>query len=516
MEDSYFPCPLCYKTCPVPTMGIITLPDHKVLANLIDTVKAPSSTHQCTVCAGRGRKDLAVYYCVKCEDFKCDDCSRNHKKARPTRDHLMVRISSVTSDKAEPSSSKIVSRFGRHGHDLCNPFAICGNKADDVVVSNDSNDLAIFVSGGKCKKHLDQTPYAGPLKNHSSNRAVTFTLEGYIAVAMRRRIEGDSHTCVAVVQSLAGREVGVCLVKISDSTRSIPTGIAVMARNQLVVSDAGLHCVYIFDNNYRFLRKFGKKGTKNNRFQSPNHVAVNLRDDILVSDYGNHCVKIFDERGNFKIKIGSMGTWEGELLHPMGLCVDPMGNTLVADRDNHRIQVYDHHGYFMQSVVKDTFEKGRDIRPEDVTFNNSDQLLVLVKGIEGLDFAEIRVYDYDIAGERKCHGSSRRRRHSSQSPNPSPHKSLSDDTFPSFDSFPSSITPTGKRILAPIAEYHKKAYVRPLNFEANNNKVGRTPSAPILDMSGPDYDPAYVAKTSKSTDKHQETLKTSSKICVVM
>ena len=449
-----------------------------------------------------------------------------------TWDHLMVRVSSMEyAHKAQSGAAKVVAKFGRHGEDLNSPSSLCTNKADDVIVSNDNNDVVVFSATGSCKKHLNQQPFYGDTTRfpHHPNRCVSFTQEGYLAVAIRKKSAGEAATCVAVIQSLAGREIGTCVTKVGEFTHCIPSGIAVLMNGNIVVSDAGNHCIYIFDNKFKFVRKFGKKGTGNSKFLTPYYVAVNSYDEILVSDYGNHCVKIFDERGKFKRKIGSMGQGRGQLLHPMGVCTDFDGNILVADRDNHRVQVFDALGSYRTVIVKDTFEKGQDIRPTDVSFNNSGNLLVLLKGIEGEDFAEIRTFQYDLleVTHRRSKRRSSSRRHGSAPPggrqqtqSPSGYEATNGQLaieFPSMERHGSSKPKSSQdRSGLPPSGRAQKAYVRPLTFEANLENR-RPPTPPV---SGYTDDDVYGGYDSDGYDYHprrqQPNEKQSSKICSIM
>ena len=138
----------------------------------------------------------------------------------------------------------------------------------------------------------------------------------------------------------------------------------------------------------------GKWGSRNSQFKYPYHVTVNSSNDILVSDYGNHCVKILTSRAKFKSKFGTMGTGDGQFMHPVGLCTDRYGNIFVCDRDNHRVQMFSDAGKFLAMIVKNTCKDGMDIRPQDVAITGNGHLLVLLKGVEGVEFAQINIYQY--------------------------------------------------------------------------------------------------------------------------
>ena len=98
---------------------------------------------------------------------------------------------------------------------------------------------------------------------------------------------------VAVVESLAGRLVSQCEVKPASRGElpPWPYGIGTTESGHVVVSDAANHCVYVFDVDFRLVRRFGRRGSRNRQFKSPRHLAITADNDIMISDYGNHCVK---------------------------------------------------------------------------------------------------------------------------------------------------------------------------------------------------------------------------------
>ena len=104
--------------------------------------------------------------------------------------------------------------------------------------------------------------------------------------------------------------------------------------------------------------------------------------------------QVFSLGGDFRLKIGSVGRDAGRLLHPAGVCADKFGNVFVADRDNHRVQMFDKSGKYIAGVLADTCSSaaGRDVRPVDVAVTSQTRLVVLLAGVEGVDVAEVHVY----------------------------------------------------------------------------------------------------------------------------
>lgn len=401
-------CPTCRQVCDIPRSGVDGLQDNHLLKNLLDSMHS-HAPHRCDMCHDEGIKNDATYVCIRCEDFLCNDCSKSHKRTRITRDHLVMKISSMRDLYNSSQKTKHVTdihvrqmaRFGHYGENMYNPISVAVNTANDIVISNENNFISIFSIAGDCKKLIGQNVFYGLEKNCLSNKCASVTSEGYIAVAMRKD-RTSSHAHVAVIESLANREVAVCSAKMSSPHNSIPHGIAVMSNNYTVVSDVGRHCMYIFDADYRLIKQFGKRGSRNSQFKYPYHITVSKHNDhILVSDYGNHCIKIFDNKGKFKSKFGSIGTDPDQFMHPVGLCCDVEDNVFVCDRDNHRVQMFNKTGEFLVYVIPNTCRDNMDIRPQDVALTTQRHLVVLLKGIEGVEFSQIHIYQYVAVGSSR-------------------------------------------------------------------------------------------------------------------
>ena len=98
--------------------------------------------------------------------------------------------------------------------------------------------------------------------------------------------------------------------------------------------------VYVYDENRKFLFKFGEKGGSSAKLSRPVAVGVDNRDGrMYVVDYMRHTINAYDSTGKYLFEFGGLGWGEGWFQHPRDICVDPDGRILVADTFNDRIEV---------------------------------------------------------------------------------------------------------------------------------------------------------------------------------
>lgn len=107
-----------------------------------------------------------------------------------------------------------------------------------------------------------------------------------------------------------------------------------------IVSEEEGH-IYVYDDNRRFLFRFGEKGGSSGKLSRPMAVAVNNRSGrIFAVDYMRHTVSIYDPDGKYLSEFGGLGWAEGWFQHPKDIAVDSFGRILVADTFNDRIEAF--------------------------------------------------------------------------------------------------------------------------------------------------------------------------------
>ena len=129
-----------------------------------------------------------------------------------------------------------------------------------------------------------------------------------------------------------------------------PMGVAVTAKDEILVADCKNHRVQVFDSNGTFLRSFGHKGENAGEFKNPTGIAVNKERNILVSEYHNHRVQIFSWEGRHLGSFGGKGSLDSQLFKPWGLSLDSTGNVIVADPGNKLIKIFTPDGRFVMKI----------------------------------------------------------------------------------------------------------------------------------------------------------------------
>jgi peptidoglycan-associated lipoprotein len=107
-----------------------------------------------------------------------------------------------------------------------------------------------------------------------------------------------------------------------------------------IVSEEEGH-IYVYDENRKFLFKFGEKGGSSGKLSRPLAVGVdNCNGRMYVVDYMRHTVNVYDNTGKYLFEFGGLGWGEGWFQHPRDIYVDSVGRILVADTFNNRIEVF--------------------------------------------------------------------------------------------------------------------------------------------------------------------------------
>jgi len=131
-----------------------------------------------------------------------------------------------------------------------------------------------------------------------------------------------------------------------------PRGVAVNARDEIVLPDCWNHRVQIFTSDGKYLRSFGREGNKAGEFKYPTGITCHTNRNIFVADnmYNNYRIKIFSGEGEYVGMFGMEGSLDNQLSNFSGLSVDSDGNIIVADAGNKLIKIFSPDGKFLMKM----------------------------------------------------------------------------------------------------------------------------------------------------------------------
>lgn len=113
-------------------------------------------------------------------------------------------------------------------------------------------------------------------------------------------------------------------------------------------ADIGHHVIMKFTPEGKLLQTLGTRGHAGcdaTHLDKPTDMAITPSGDVFVSDgYGNNRVVHFDRNGKFVKDWGKLGSKPGEFSTPHAIAMDSKGKLYVADRNNVRVQVFDQSG----------------------------------------------------------------------------------------------------------------------------------------------------------------------------
>jgi DNA-binding beta-propeller fold protein YncE len=107
-----------------------------------------------------------------------------------------------------------------------------------------------------------------------------------------------------------------------------------------LVSEEESH-IYVYDENRKFLFKYGEKGGTCGKLSRPQAVGIDDRNGrMFVVDYMRHTVTVYSKDGQYLSEFGGLGWGAGWFQYPRDISVDAKGRVLVADTFNNRIEVF--------------------------------------------------------------------------------------------------------------------------------------------------------------------------------
>ncbi|PKP54799.1 hypothetical protein CVT91_18170, partial [Candidatus Atribacteria bacterium HGW-Atribacteria-1] len=104
----------------------------------------------------------------------------------------------------------------------------------------------------------------------------------------------------------------------------------------IYVADTFHNQVQVFNNEGRFLRKFGVGGDGIGEFNGTRYIAIDSKGNIYVTDYKNGKVVKFNKEEQFELEFGNESD-SIRLNYPEGIAIDDRDYVFVVDAGNNRI-----------------------------------------------------------------------------------------------------------------------------------------------------------------------------------
>jgi len=158
-----------------------------------------------------------------------------------------------------------------------------------------------------------------------------------------------------------------------------PSGLAILG-NQLYVSDAGCHCVGVFDLQGNRVTNFGERGTGPGEFNFPTHITADNQGHLLVTDSLNSRIQVLDASGKYLSEIGSAGDTSGHFGRPKGVAVDTFGHIYVADAVFDNLQIFDLSGRLLLSIGQTGTGPGEFGLPNGIAIGADNRIYVTDPG----------------------------------------------------------------------------------------------------------------------------------------
>ena len=132
----------------------------------------------------------------------------------------------------------------------------------------------------------------------------------------------DNHRIQILTEELKYHSMlGIDLLKYPRDVKITRDRILVLADND--------PCMFVFNSDHvqtnRLITRGGGKQTSN-----PCRFDLDREYNIIMSDWGNHCVYVFNQEGEQVHKLGKEGQGIGEFYHPRGIALDNTGHIIVV------------------------------------------------------------------------------------------------------------------------------------------------------------------------------------------
>ena len=247
----------------------------------------------------------------------------------------------------------------RYQADHCKPFAIAicnnGNLYISDMCQNDENTIKVFDTSGKL------------LNEFFVGNAWIYSLAIH---------HNSDHPNENEIYAVDYRDDTVMIINEKEISNPIniaaPTDITLDNKGNIYISSETDHCIYVYDQKFKKIAKWGKKGVGDGELNKPKGLLFNQYENYLyIVDSDNNRIQRLTKNGIFYDLWGPDND-PGALNNPKGLALDNQENVYVADKNNNRIQVFKKEGFFhlLWPNLNESF------LPARIAINSSQQVYV--------------------------------------------------------------------------------------------------------------------------------------------
>ncbi|XP_077981999.1 E3 ubiquitin-protein ligase TRIM71-like [Glandiceps talaboti] len=156
-----------------------------------------------------------------------------------------------------------------------------------------------------------------------------------------------------------------------------PVGIAASPNGKIYVIDKEPHFIKVYRRSGKLVRQFGGAISLREKMRNPSHIAITSTNNLVIADADIKRVLMFDSHGRFLYSIGSTGKGSGEFTNLRGLALDKFNNIFVCSE--HRLQMFRDDG---TPVCRVDSDDDALIYPNCATVTDSYPYKVFVTGDE--------------------------------------------------------------------------------------------------------------------------------------
>ena len=176
-----------------------------------------------------------------------------------------------------------------------------------------------------------------------------------------------------------------------------PVGVVHLpGRDRIVVVDGGGHHLDVFSGSGEWIETIGRRGTGPGEFNFPTHITAD-GSHLIVADSGNFRVQRIELDGTVVGIIGEKGDAAGDFALPKGVALDSEGHLYVVDAQFENVQIFDRTGQLLLAFGSEGDGPGQFALPAGLTIDAQDRIWIADTGNR-----RIQVFQYIKNSDNTC------------------------------------------------------------------------------------------------------------------